>query len=373
MAYNQIKNILPKFRFSGRFQDCVEIQSGNINNTFHLIYGEADGSQTHYVLQQINSYAFKDPRAVMHNIELVSNHLRETMVEKGIDPSRRMLEIIPTIDGDTLLEMGQNGGFWRAYRYIDNATAYDQVSKPEHFYEAGRAFGEFQRLLDQFPAEQLNETIPNFHNTQRRFYTFVAAVAEDKAGRVKYLEDEIEFFFERRRMMSELVRKIDAGILPIRVTHNDTKINNVMIDNATDKAICVIDLDTVMPGLALYDYGDAVRYGASTAAEDEPDTSKISLDISLFEQFTRGFLSEVHDILTDEEIALLPLSIKVITCELAMRFLTDYIDGDLYFKVRSPEHNLIRAHAQMKLLTDVEAKFDILNEMVQKIAAEYNN
>ena len=308
----------------------------------------------------------------MRNIELISNHIRSNLMEKGINPDRRMLEIILTKRGDTMLETG-NGGFWRAYRYIDEATAYDRVNKPEHFYEAGRAFGEFQRLLADFPAEKLTDTIPNFHNTQKRFYTFVAAIAEDKAGRVKDLEEEIEFFFERRRMMSEIVRKTEAGLLPVRVTHNDTKINNVMIDNTTDKAICVIDLDTVMPGSPLYDYGDAIRYGASTAAEDEPDTSKISLDLGLFEQFTRGFLSEVHDILTEEEIRCLPLSIKVIACELAMRFLTDYMDGDLYFKVRSPEHNLIRAHAQMKLLTDVEDKFDLLNEMVQKIAAEFKN
>ena len=372
MIYNRIKQIIPEFQFSGRYLNGEELHSGNINNTYHLIYQQKDGSLSHYTLQQINSYAFKNPAAVMRNIELVSNHMKSVMEDTGINPDRRMLEIIPTKAGNTMLETG-NGGFWRAYKYIDNATAYDKVTKPEHFYETGRAFGEFQRLLTDFPAEKLAETIPNFHNTQRRFYTFVAAIAEDKAGRVKELEEEIEFFFERRKMMSEIVKKTEAGILPIRVTHNDTKINNVMIDNETDKAICVIDLDTVMPGSALYDYGDAIRSGANTAAEDEPDTSKISLDLNLFEQFTRGFLSEVHDILTDEEIKLLPLSIKVIACELAMRFLTDYIDGDLYFKVRSPEHNLIRAHAQMKLLTDVEAKFDMLNEMVQKIAAEFKN
>ena len=308
----------------------------------------------------------------MQNIDLVTTHLKKTMIENGVNPDRRTLEIIYTRDGDTMLEMPDHG-FWRAYRYIDQARTYDQVEKPEHFYETGRAFGEFQRLLNDFPAAELAETIPNFHNTQRRFYTFVASVAEDKSGRAKYVEDEIEFFFERRKMMSEIVRKLENGVLPIRVTHNDTKINNVMIDSETDKAICVIDLDTVMPGSALYDYGDAVRSGASTAAEDEVDLSKVSLDLNLFEQFTRGFLSEVHDILTDEEIQLLPLSIKVITCELAMRFLGDYIDGDLYFKVRSPEHNLIRARAQMKLLTDVESKFDTLNEMVAKIAAEFKN
>lgn len=372
MLYNRIKHILPEFRFEGRYLHGEEIHSGNINNTYHLIYQQPDGSQYHYTLQQINSYAFKDPAAVMNNIEMVSNHMRKVLEQKGIDPDRRMLEIIPTKSGKSMLEIA-NGGFWRAYKYIEKATAYDQVTKPEHFFETGRAFGEFQRLLTDFPAENLAETIPNFHNTQRRFYTFVAAIAEDKAGRVRELEDEIEFFFERRKMMSEIVRKMEAGLLPVRVTHNDTKINNVMIDDETDKAICVIDLDTVMPGSALYDYGDAIRSGANTAAEDEPDTSKISLDLNLFEQFTRGFLSEVHDILNDEEIRLLPLSIKVITCELAMRFLTDYIDGDLYFKVYSPDHNLIRARAQMKLLTDVEDKFDTLNEMVRKIAAEFKN
>lgn len=372
MIYNRIKRIISEFVFEGRYQNAQEVQSGNINNTYHLIYAQKDGSLNHYILQQINNYAFKNPRAVMRNIELVSNHMRAVMEKKGINPDRRMLEIIQTKSGDTMLEM-ESGGFWRAYKYIDHATAYDQVTKPEHFYETGRAFGEFQRLLTDFPAEELSETIPNFHNTQRRFYTFVAAVAEDKVGRVKDIEDEIEFFFERRKMMSEIVKKLESGILPVRVTHNDTKINNVMIDDDTDKAICVIDLDTVMPGSALYDYGDAIRSGANTAAEDEPDTDKISLDLNLFEQFTRGFLSEVHDILNEEEIRLLPLSIKVITCELAMRFLTDYIDGDLYFKVRSPEHNLIRARAQMKLLTDIEAKFDILNDMVQKIAAEFKN
>lgn len=372
MIYNRIKHIIPEFQFSGRYLTGEELNSGNINNTYHLIYQQKDGTSSQYILQQINSYAFKDPAAVMRNIEMVSDHMKTVMEDHGISPERRMLELIRTKKGSFMLETA-NGGFWRAYKYIDHARAYDQVTKPEHFYETGRAFGEFQRLLTDFPAEKLSETIPNFHNTQRRFYAFVAAVAEDKAGRVKDLEDEIEFFFERRKMMSEIVKKLESGLLPVRVTHNDTKINNVMIDSETDKAICVIDLDTVMPGSALYDYGDAIRSGANTAAEDEPDTTKISLDLNLFEQFTRGFLSEVHNILTEEEIRLLPLSIKVIACELAMRFLTDYIDGDLYFKVRSPEHNLIRARAQMKLLTDVEAKFDTLNDMVQKIAAEFKN
>ncbi len=370
MIYNRFKHILPEFQFSGRYLRGEELHSGNINNTYHLVYQQKDGSERHYTLQQVNSYAFKDPRAVMRNIELIGEHLKNVMLANGIDPDRRMLEIVPTKKGENILETA-SGSFWRAYLFIENATAHDRVIKIEHFYEAGRAFGEFQRLLADFPAEKLTDTIPDFHNTQKRFYTFVAAIAADKAGRVRDVEEEIEFFFDRRRMMSEIVRKMDAGLIPMRVTHNDTKINNVMIDNETDKAICVIDLDTVMPGCALFDYGDAIRYGANTGAEDEEDLSKVSLDLNLFEQFTRGFLSEVHGILNDEEIRCLPLSIKIIACELAMRFLTDYLEGDVYFKVRSPEHNLVRARAQMKLLTDVESKFDTLNEMVLRIAEEF--
>ncbi len=369
MLYNDIKNIVPRFHFEGKYERCDEISSGNINSTYHLVYRMPDGTPREYLLQRINSYAFKDPRAVMRNIQLVSDHIKATYDAQGIDCTRRMLRVIDTTDGSALYD-GHEDGFWRAYNYIDHATAYDQVTKPEHFYEAGRAFGEFQRLLTDFPANLLVETIPDFHNTLKRFYAFVASVAADKAGRVRDIEPEIEFFFDRRRMMSAIVRELDAGNLPVRVTHNDTKINNVMIDDITDKAICVIDLDTVMPGSALYDYGDAIRSGASTAAEDEEDLSKVALDMDMFELFTRGFLSEVHGILTPLEKKMLPLSIKIIACELAMRFLTDYIDGDLYFKVRSPEHNLIRARNQMKLLTDIESKFDTLQARCDAIAAE---
>ena len=193
------------------------------------------------------------------------------------------------------------------------------------------------------------------------------AIAEDKAGRVRDLEPEIDFLFERRKMMSEVVDKIDSGILPVRVTHNDTKLNNVLIDDATGKAVCVIDLDTVMPGSSLYDYGDAIRFGASTAAEDEPDVSKITIDMELFKLFTKGFVEEVASALTKEEIHYLPLGAKVMTCELALRFLTDYINGDEYFKINSPDHNLVRARAQMKLLTEIEKKYDEMTEYVDSL------
>jgi len=369
MIYNNIKHILPEFQFEGRFVSVDELKSGNINNTYHLLYQRGKDSTIHYTLQHINRFVFKQPEKVMENIELVTAHLYADLIHEGVNPERRVLELIPTHAGASLYVDG-SGDYWRAYKFIDHATPYDTVVKPRHFYEAGRAFGEFQRRLSNFPAERLNETIPDFHNTTRRFYAFVAAIAEDRVGRAEGLDDEIEFFFERRKMMNEIVRRLKTGELPLRVTHNDTKINNVMIDDETDTALAVIDLDTVMPGSALYDYGDAIRFGASTAVEDEPDVSKISLDMEKFTLFTEGFLSETNGFLTENEIHLLPLGIKVITCELAMRFLTDYIDGDRYFKVNSPTHNLVRAHAQMKLLEDIESKEDemyrILNTIIEK-------
>jgi len=365
MLYNTIKGILPNFPFEGRFVSVSEMSSGNINNTYHLTYRK-NGQDIHYTLQHINRYVFQDPAAVMENIMAVTEFLKQANEKEGLDPSRRVLTPIRTVKGD-MMYIDKGGDYWRSYYFIDRATPYDAVKKPEHFYEVGRIFGLFQRHLSDFPVSELNETIPDFHNTTRRFYAFVAAVAADKAGRVSELEEEIEFFFERRKMMGEIVKKLKSGELAMRVTHNDTKINNVLIDDETDKAICVIDLDTVMPGSSLYDFGDAIRYGASTAAEDEEDLSKISLDMNLFRLFTKGFLSKVRGFLPDEEIRLLPLGVKVITCELAMRFLTDYIDGDLYFKVRSPYHNLIRAHAQMKLLTDIESKTEEMNQVIEEL------
>lgn len=365
MVYNRIKNILPVFCFEGTYMKAEEMTSGNINSTYHLYYRAKNGSVQHYTLQNINSFVFKDPVAAMNNISAVTEHLRESFKADGIDPQRRVLEIIHTKKGDNLY-VDPHGSYWRAYRFIDNATPYDEIIKPEHFYEAGRAFGEFQKRLSDFPAENLVETLPDFHNTTKRFYAFVAAVAADPAGRVAELENEIEYVFDHRRMSGEIVKMLANGTLPLRVTHNDTKLNNVLIDNDTDKAICVIDLDTVMPGCALYDFGDAIRFGASTATEDEPDTSKISLDMDKYRLFTEGFLSEVAGFLTEEEILHLPLGVKVITCELLMRFLTDYINGDVYFKVNSPVHNLVRTHAQMALLDDIERKYDQMQQIVEE-------
>lgn len=349
----QILEIASHFMYDSTPVSVKELRAGNINVTYRLLFNK-DGQTYAAVLQRINTTAFHDPDALMQNIGLVTAHIHASLLAEGASPARRVLHFIPA-DNGSLLYRDEEGGCWRSYDFVDQCTAYDQIQSPELFYEAGRGFGEFQNRLADFPAERLHETIPHFHDTPRRYETFLATVAADPAGRAAHVQKDIAFFRDRADMMRGIVDRLANGELPLRVTHNDTKLNNVLLDDTTHTALCVIDLDTVMPGSALYDYGDAVRYGACTAAEDEPDTDKIGFDMTLFAAFTKGFLSATAGRLTDTELRLLPLGIQVITCELAMRFLTDYLDGDKYFKIAYPEHNLVRARAQMKLLTEVEA------------------
>ena len=354
MDRNEIMQVASHFRLAGEVERFAELTAGLINNSYRLSCGTKE-----YVLQQINTYVFKQPEQVMSNVQRVTEHLRRKLTEAGEDPARRALHLIETTDGGNMYR-DEQGRCWRVYDFITDALTRDRVETAEQFRQVGAAFGEFQRMLFDFPAAELYETIPHFHDTRKRFETFRQAVATDRAGRVKDLAPEISFFLNREEMMSSIVVAIERGELPLRVTHNDTKTNNVMLDAQTGEALCVIDLDTVMPGSALYDYGDALRFGASSAAEDEPDLSKIWLDMDYFRAFTDGFVPQVRQALTDAELKLLPLGLKVITCELAMRFLTDYIDGDLYFKIRYPEHNLVRTRAQMRLLEDIEARYDKL-------------
>ena len=356
MDRNEIIQVAAHFRLAGEVEAIAELTAGLINNSYRLTCRGADGVKE-YVLQQINTYVFKKPEEVMSNVQRVTEHLRRKLVEAGEDPARRALHLIETTDGGNLYHDEQDR-HWRVYDFITDALTRDHVDTAEQFRQVGAAFGEFQKMLFDFPAAELYETIPSFHDTRKRFETFRQAVATDRAGRVKDLAREISFFLNREEMMSSIVVAIEKGELPLRVTHNDTKTNNVMLDAQTGNALCVIDLDTVMPGSALYDYGDALRFGASIAAEDEEDLSKISLDMDYFRAFTDGFVSQVRSALTDAELKRLPLGLKVITCELAMRFLTDYIDGDLYFKINRPDHNLVRARAQMRLLEDIEARYD---------------
>ncbi len=362
MVYNLIKHVLPQFRFKGRFVEAREVHSGNVNCTYILTYRDGEETRT-YTLQKLNTYVFRNPRGVMTNIAAITDHLRKNVDSTQPDARRMALELIRTDSNDVMYHDGE-GSIWRAYSYISGALALDRVENLAQMEAVGHAFGRFQRHLADFPAEKLFVTIPDFHNSVKRFYAFVRAVDENRGGHAAQLENEIEFFFARRRMMGEIVRLLDRQVIPLRVTHNDTKSNNVLLDQATGRALCVIDLDTVMPGSSLYDYGDAVRFGASDAMEDEPDVSRVSLNLDKASAFTRGFVEETAGFLNDEELSRLPLGVKVITAELAMRFLTDYLDGDLYFKVDYPEHNLVRARAQMALLEDIERKEARLYQIV---------
>ncbi len=361
MEHSAILAIAAHFAIGGTPVRVKELTAGNINMTYRLDMGE-DRTAPRYVLQRINTEAFKDPASLMENIGLVTEHIRRGYEAEGVDPTRRVLQFVQT-DNGTLLYTDESGA-WRAYRYVDDVTAYNAIESAEIFREAGRGFGDFQARLCDFPAERLSETIPGFHDTARRYAAFLAAVEADAAGRAGEIAEDIAFFRSRMGLTEAIVSRLGKD-LPLRVTHNDTKLNNVLIDNETGRALCIIDLDTVMPGSALYDYGDAVRYGACTAAEDEPDTERIGFDMALFRAFTEGFVSATAGNLTPAEIRALPLGIAVITCELAMRFLTDYLNGDTYFKTSYPTHNLVRARAQMKLLCEIEAKMDEMNAYVE--------
>ena len=366
MEHSEIRNVAAQFCFEGSFESVSELTAGLINNSYHLKYALADGKKKEYVLQQINTFVFKKPEEVMANVQLVTQHLHAAYARQGVDSSRRALRLIPTVDGGNMHRDAQDR-CWRADDFIGDAHSRDSLESPAEFMEVGRGFGSFQKMLFDFPADQLYDTIPDFHNTKKRFETFMQAVQEDKAGRAGEIQADIEFFRSRREMMGSIVDMIGTGEIPLRVTHNDTKMNNVMLDKASGEAICVVDLDTVMPGSALYDFGDAVRFGASTAAEDEPDTSKISINMDMFRAFAEGFVPEVRDALTKRELELLPLGVKVITCELAMRFLTDYLEGEVYWKASYPGHGLVRARAQMKLLTEIEERYDQMCAIIREI------
>lgn len=361
MEQERIRNAAAHFRFAGEYVSAEEMHSGNINRTYHLIYSD-QGIRRQYILQQISTHVFKEPVPMMENIARVTAHLRRALLAEGGETDRRVLEIIPSREGASLW-FGPDGGCWRAYNFITDAFAYDTVDAAA-FYQVGRGFGAFQRLLSDYPAAELYKSIPDFHNTRKRFEQLDQAIGRDAAGRAAETRAEIDFLMARREKLCSVVRLIEEGALPLRVTHNDTKSNNVMLDKTTGQPLCVIDLDTVMPGSVLYDYGDAIRFGGSTAPEDEPDTGRIRLDMEKTEAFTRGFIQETNGFLDREELRRLPLGIYVMTGELAARFLTDYLNGDTYFKIHAPGHNLTRTRAQIALLRDVEGKEAALQAMV---------
>lgn len=361
----RLNTIISNFQFEGELINVCPHGNGHINDTFLLEFAKEDGKIEKRILQRINKNVFPKPEEVMENIVNVTSYLNKIICANGGDPERETLNVVPALDGKPYYQENEND-YWRAYFFITDASSYDMVETPEDFYESAVSFGRFQSLLADYPAETLHETIEKFHDTRARFATFKKAVEEDVMGRAKDVQEEIKFVLDREDVANFFSEMQDKGELPLRVTHNDTKLNNIMIDNETHKGICVIDLDTVMPGLAMNDFGDSIRFGASTAAEDEKDLSKVSCDMGLFEIYTKGFVEGCAGKLTQKEMELLPMGAKVMTYECGMRFLTDYLQGDTYFKVHRPGHNLDRCRTQFKLVADMEAKWETMKAIVAK-------
>ena len=352
------------FAVKGQVKSCEPYGSGHINLTFRLVC-EEDGQEYVYILQQMNHDVFRDIDGLMKNVKGVTSYLRRQILENHGDPDRETLNLVPTKDGKDYYQ-DSIGNYWRAYLFIDRATCYNLVEKEEDFYQSGKAFGRFQCLLADYPADELTETIPDFHNTAARVLTFQKAVEEDVMGRAAGVQDEIRFVREREKDMSLAYDLQKEGRLPLRVSHNDTKLNNIMIDDATGQALCIIDLDTIMPGFSIFDYGDSIRFGANTAQEDERDLSKVSLSLPLFEIYTRGFLEGSEGRLTETETDMLPYGARMMTLECGMRFLTDYLQGDTYFHTSREGHNLDRCRTQFALVADMERKWSQMKDIVKK-------
>lgn len=365
VSEEQIREAIAGFQYEGRLKSCEPYGSGHINDTFLLEYEIAEMGNLKVILQRMNKAIFTKPVELMENIVGVTTYLRDKIIESGGNPMRETLTVIPAKDGKPYY-VDQQGEYWRSYIFITDASCFDKVERPEDFYESAVAFGHFQRLLADYPAETLHETIQGFHDTKARLNAFRSAVEKDVCGRAASVQKEIAFVLDRADMADVFGDLLKKGELPLRVTHNDTKLNNIMIDNRTGKGICVIDLDTVMPGLAMNDFGDSIRFGASTAAEDEKDLDKVECSMELFEIYTKGFLEGCAGSLTDREIELLPMGAKVMTYECGMRFLADYLEGDHYFKTEREGHNLDRARTQFKLVEDMEAKWETMREIVSR-------
>jgi Ser/Thr protein kinase RdoA (MazF antagonist) len=360
------ESIVDRFNFSGDFLAATPFGRGHINDTF-ATHHRVNGKNSRYILQRVNTNVFRDPERLMENIEAVTNHQRKKIIAAGGDTERETLNLIPTLEGGSYIRT-EAGDYWRAYVFIENARTYEQVETLDHVFNAGKAFGKFQRLLQDFPAAQLFETIPNFHNTRERFSAFEDSVVRNEVGLAKSCRPEIDFVIARREKASIFIDLIDRGEIKLRIAHNDTKFNNVMIDDHTGEGICVIDLDTVMPGLSVYDFGDSIRSLANTAAEDEQDLSKVHFNMQIYREFTRGYLDSARSFLSAREIEYLPMGAIIMTFECGMRFLADYLDGDVYFKVHRPRHNLDRCRTQFKLVEEMEARYGEMVEVVRELA-----
>ena len=354
MATIDMKSVLNHFDIA---TEASEYGNGHINRTYLV--------DPKYILQKINTDIFKNPTELMENIKGVTEFLKEKIIADGGNPLRETLTIIPTKEGHSYYKTS-DGECYRCYEFIRDSLSIETANDPSELYEAAKGFAMFQKRLSDFPADKLHETIKDFHHTPKRYEALLEAIEKDVAGRAKDVKEEIEFALAQKSWIDSVVNGLEDGSSPLRVTHNDTNINNIMFDTATKKSICVIDLDTVMPGSMLYDFGDALRIGAASGAEDEPDLDKIWFKLDYFEAFTKGFAEELKGELTDREVELLALSAKLMTYECGIRFLTDYLNGDTYFRIHREHHNLDRCRTQFKLVKDMDEKFVEMTAIVNK-------
>lgn len=360
--YHAICPIAEQFDIRGHILDIREHGSGNINRTLFVLTDSGD----EYILQRINDKVFTKPYVLMRNIASVTDFCRQFIKKNGGNPERDTLTIVKTKDGKNLLKSGDK--YFRMYKYVKDCMVFDKLDSVDMFGSAGEAFGSFVRMLNDYPIEELDETIPNFHNSKVRYRDFLRNIRHDPCGRVEEVLPEIEAIKSRFFDLTRIIDLMEVGEIPVRVTHNDTKVSNVLFDKGSKEALCVIDLDTVMPGSILYDFGDAIRSGASTAPEDGENPE---IDMDYFAAFTEQYLLQTYDILKPQEIANLAFACRTITLELAMRFLDDYINGDTYFRCAYEKHNLVRARNQLALLSSMESHYDEMCDIVYEIMSCY--
>lgn len=367
MGYD-IKSVAKHFQIDGELADARPVARGHINDTYFLA-AEKNGVVARYVLQRINDAVFKDPPSMMTNIIRVTEHISAKMREIDAGLASRQLTVIAADDGRGYYQ-DIDGNFWRVYNFIENAVTRDTLESTGLAYEAARMFGWFQRMLIDLPGPALHETIADFHNTPRRFDVFREVLTADVLNRAADAKPEIDFVFENSGLCGVLLDLVGKGEISGRIAHNDTKINNVMLDETTGKGVCVIDLDTVMPGLSVYDFGDMIRTATCSAREDERDLSKVAVDISMFEALVRGYAAETGGFLTSAEKKHLVFAGKLITFEQLMRFLTDYLGGDVYYKISRQGHNLDRSRTQMRLVESIVEQEEAMTELVDRVFAE---
>ena len=363
-----LHEVLSVYEFPETLVGLTRYGYGHINETFCILCQPKEGDCIRYILQKLSTAAFPHADQVMDNFYGVTEHLRKKIEAAGGDPLRETLSLVKTRDGKPYY-IDSNNDVWRLMPFIEDSFSC-QSATPELFEASARSFGKFQKLLQDYPAETLYETIPNFHDTEDRFAKFEAALAADKVGRAAQVQDEVKFVLDHKTDCSVALQALRDGKLPLRVTHNDTKLNNILFDKSTREGLCVIDLDTTMPGLSINDFGDSIRFGANHSAEDEKDLSKVNFDIDLYEAYTRGFLQGADGGLTDAELEYLPWGARLMTLECGIRFLTDYLDGDHYFRISYPEQNLDRCRTQFKLVRDMEQQFEAMKAVVAKYAGK---